>query len=366
MDGGHAVGDTDKLRQRMAAPDWDMWLGLGATLLEQLADARDARRKRAAVTPPAPAVPAPRGPAPAPAPVPGRSVAVVEARSLTLAANPAGRRMSRAAGVLAASVLAEGALNAVRGERPTPAGYAPLAVSALSLVASLHGAVDRRRAGSAGRTATYAAAALTGLAGRAFHDWRAGGILSWQGLLQRAETVPTALTLSGLVGLLAERVRSNRAGVAPRVFGLPAGRVVGLATAGGLMGTVGDAPAKLRGALHDPSVMVPVALPPVAAGALGIAALGAARVRRPVARWLLRAAALAGLAPSAIGISALRRAPGGWRNWRRNIADGPIVPAPPAFAGLALAGLAALDLMEEGGPPPLRRRRRARRVVTAG
>jgi hypothetical protein len=36
---------------------------------------------------------------------------------------------------------------------------------------------------------------------------------------------------------------------------------------------------------------------------------------------------------------------GGWRNWRQNLIDGPPLPAPPSFSGLALAGLAALALM---------------------
>jgi hypothetical protein len=36
---------------------------------------------------------------------------------------------------------------------------------------------------------------------------------------------------------------------------------------------------------------------------------------------------------------------GGWRNWRQNLVDGPPIPAPPSFTGLALAGLAVLDLL---------------------
>jgi LPXTG-motif cell wall-anchored protein len=37
---------------------------------------------------------------------------------------------------------------------------------------------------------------------------------------------------------------------------------------------------------------------------------------------------------------------GGWRNWRQNLLAGPPIPAPPAFTGLALAGLGALLLMK--------------------
>ena len=37
---------------------------------------------------------------------------------------------------------------------------------------------------------------------------------------------------------------------------------------------------------------------------------------------------------------------GGWRNWSQNVLNGPPMPAPPSFTGLALAGLAALGLLE--------------------
>jgi hypothetical protein len=38
---------------------------------------------------------------------------------------------------------------------------------------------------------------------------------------------------------------------------------------------------------------------------------------------------------------------GGWRNWTQNVLNGPPLPAPPSFTGLALAGLAALGLLKE-------------------
>jgi hypothetical protein len=43
----------------------------------------------------------------------------------------------------------------------------------------------------------------------------------------------------------------------------------------------------------------------------------------------------------------VRRSMGGWRNWSQNLLAGPPLPAPPAFTGMALAGLAALLLLEE-------------------
>ena len=51
---------------------------------------------------------------------------------------------------------------------------------------------------------------------------------------------------------------------------------------------------------------------------------------------------IAGVAFHAYGVS---RSMGGWRNWRQNAFNGPPLPAPPSFSGLALAGLAALGLL---------------------
>jgi hypothetical protein len=39
---------------------------------------------------------------------------------------------------------------------------------------------------------------------------------------------------------------------------------------------------------------------------------------------------------------------GGWRNLRQNLLSGPPLPAPPAFSALALAGNAALSLLQAG------------------
>lgn len=37
---------------------------------------------------------------------------------------------------------------------------------------------------------------------------------------------------------------------------------------------------------------------------------------------------------------------GGWKNWSQNLQVGPPLPAPPAFTGMALTGLAGLTLLE--------------------
>ena len=59
---------------------------------------------------------------------------------------------------------------------------------------------------------------------------------------------------------------------------------------------------------------------------------------------LLAVMGFAGVGFHAYGVS---RNMGGWRNWSQNILNGPPLPAPPSFAGLALAGLAALGLMDD-------------------
>jgi hypothetical protein len=42
----------------------------------------------------------------------------------------------------------------------------------------------------------------------------------------------------------------------------------------------------------------------------------------------------------------IQRNMGGWRNWSQNLLSGPPLPAPPSFTALAIAGLAALSLVE--------------------
>jgi hypothetical protein len=59
---------------------------------------------------------------------------------------------------------------------------------------------------------------------------------------------------------------------------------------------------------------------------------------------LTAALGFAGAGFHAFGVA---RNMGGWRNWRQNVLNGPPIPAPPSFTGLALAGLAALGLLED-------------------
>ena len=262
------------------------------------------------------------------------------------------RRLNQAAGMLAASVLADSAVEHYRGSFHNRAMVTPLLTASLSLAASVHGSGDGRARPHRGRDAVYLASALTGLAGTAFHIYniakRPGGF-SWQNLFYAAPIgAPAALSLSGAMGFLAERVRDTRPGLSPMLLGVPAGRIVGGATSLGLLGTVAEVGLlHFRGAYQNPAMFLPVTIPPITAALIGRASLGATGRRKPWARSWLRLTAAMGILGAGFHVYGVSRMMGGWRNWSQNLLNGPPIPAPPSFTGLAIAGLAALGLMED-------------------
>ena len=188
-----------------------------------------------------------------------------------------------------------------------------------------------------------------------FHAWNVGkrvGGFRWENLFYGAPLgAPGALMLSGLAGLAADRLAGNhRKHGAPTLMGLPAGRVVAGFTSLGLIGTVGEAGLlHFRGNFQNPAMYLPVTVPVVAAAVMAeAAAIPSGRSRGAAKLWLGLTSALgfAGVAFHCYGVS---RAMGGWKNWRQNVLDGPPIPAPPSFSGLAVAGLAALALIEAAG-----------------
>lgn len=269
----------------------------------------------------------------------------------------AARRLNRASGVLAVSVLADSGVEHYRGSFHNRTMFLPLGVAAAALGVAVHGTADARPGIHRLRDAVYGAAALTGLAGTGIHFWnvtRRPGGWSWHNLFYGAPVgAPMALLLSGLLGLYSERLRDAVAAGAPprsdpKVFGWPAGRALAGLVSGGLLGTVGEVGLMhFRGSFQNPAMYLPVVAPPVAALLLADAAAGAPRGRRRLARWWLRCTAWLGLAGVAFHAYGVARAMGGWRNWRQNLVDGPPLPAPPSFTGLALAGLAALNLLDD-------------------
>jgi hypothetical protein len=264
----------------------------------------------------------------------------------------AGRRLNGSAAMLAFSVLADSAIEHYRGSFQNRAMYVPLVVSAFTLGGSLFGVADARPNKHIARDAVYGVAAATAFAGLGLHLYnilkRPGG-WSWLNLFYSAPLgAPMALALAGLLGRGAERVRETPAMARAKVLGVPAGRMLAGVTAAGLAGTVGEAGLlHFRGAYHNPAMFLPVSLPPLASIFIGAAALRPGGLRHRIARWWLRLTAFLGFAGVGFHAFGVARNMGGWRNWSQNVLNGPPLPAPPSFTGLALAGLAALSLLED-------------------
>jgi hypothetical protein len=266
--------------------------------------------------------------------------------------NGAARQLNLGAALLAVAVLADSAVEHYRGSFQNRAMYAPLGSAALALAGSLHGTLDPRAHHHRGRDAIYALAAATGLAGLGFHAYNIGkrpGGWSWLNLFYAAPIgAPFALTLAGFLGRGAERARLLGRGRQTRTLGLPLQRLLAGVTAAGLAGTVAEAALlHFRGAYHDPAMVLPVSVPPVAATLIGAAAVAPGRRLHRLARVWLKLTALLGLAGVGFHAYGVSRNMGGWRNWSQNLLNGPPLPAPPSFTGLALTGLAALSLIEE-------------------
>jgi hypothetical protein len=268
------------------------------------------------------------------------------------AINTAARQLNLGAALLALAVLADSAVEHYRGSFHNRAMYAPLASATLALGGSLHGTLDQRAAPHPARDAIYALAAATGIAGLGFHVYninkRPGG-WSWLNLFYAAPIgAPFALTLSGFLGRGAEKARALNGGPATRTLGMPLQRLLCAVSAAGLAGTVAEAALlHFRGAYHNPAMVLPVSVPPVAAALLGAATLAPGRRTHRLARAWLRLTAFLGFAGVGLHAFGVARNMGGWRNWSQNLLNGPPLPAPPSFTGLALTGLAALSLIEE-------------------
>ena len=267
----------------------------------------------------------------------------------------AARGLNQASAMLAFSVLFDSAIEHYRADFFNKAMYAPLVSSTASILASLHGVGDTRQGSHAFRHAALALAGLTGLAGGAFHVYNVGrreGGFGFQNLFYAAPLgAPYALILSGVLGAAAEWVRDAEPDE-PKLLGVEADRILAGMTSLGLLGTVGEAGLlHFRGAFQNPAMVIPVALPPVAAALLAKAAAEARQPggSYPLTRWWLGATAAMGIAGVVFHSYGVARMMGGWRNWRQNLFDGPPLPAPPSFTGLALAGIAALRLAERSG-----------------
>ena len=250
-----------------------------------------------------------------------------------------------ASALLAAAALADSGVEHYRGAFHNKTMFLPLAVASAALGTSLQGATDRTARPSASRDLGQMLAVVTGIVGTGFHFYnilkRPGG-WSWLNLFYAAPIgAPAALSLAGMLGGIAERLR----GGGRTMFGFLPGRLIARLVSLGLLGASGEAALMhFRGAYHNPAMVIPITAPPLAAALLTGATI-CPRFAKPASKSLrlLTGVGFLGAAFHAYGI---QRNMGGWRNWSQNILNGPPLPAPPAFTALAMAGLAALKLME--------------------
>jgi hypothetical protein len=249
--------------------------------------------------------------------------------------------------MLSGSVLLDSAFEHFRGNYRNRAMYVAPVTAALSLAASINRSVPRPL-----RTGIFATAGTVGVAGLAFHAYnimkRPGG-LSWNNLFYAAPAIaPGAMALSGFLGYAASHVESAMEKTGSERTRREIGPVLALLVAGGIIGTVAEAALlHFRGAFHDPFMVVPVTVPPIAAAALAVAAVNPTEETLRAARWSLTATAAAGVLGSAFHVYGVQRNMGGWRNWTQNLFAGPPIPAPPSFTGLAVAGVRVLRLLEQ-------------------
>ncbi len=243
------------------------------------------------------------------------------------------------AATLAASVLVDSALEHFRGNYFNRAMFIPPFAAAASLAASVNGNVPAKA-----RNSVFGASGLIGLTGLGFHIYnmakRPGGF-SWNNLFYAAPiAAPGAL---GLAGAQLSGMKGR-----PAAARLRLSRAVAFLLSGGLLATVGEvALLHFRGAFHDPFMYAPLTAPPLAASALAAAAAKPTPARIRLARFLLKATGALGLAGMGFHAFGVSRNMGGWRNWTQNLFQGPPIPAPPSFTGIAAAGLSALRVLEE-------------------
>ncbi|GAA4761676.1 hypothetical protein GCM10023219_02260 [Stakelama sediminis] len=258
------------------------------------------------------------------------------------------RLVAGGATVLAVSVLSDSGMEHYRGSFRDPAMVLPLLSSAASIGfnARRAGAHPERAPDSEGTEISHLISTSIGIIGFGFHAYnvlkRPGGMRLVNLFYGAPVGAPVALTLAGALGKTADALSRNNGMIGP--IDLKDGRVIAGVTSIGLVGTVAEAALlHFRGAYHDPFMWLPIIVPPIAAVSLARDAID--NVPRPVTTALLGTTAALGLIGVGFHAYGVARNMGGWKNWRQNLLAGPPVPTPPAFTGLAIAGLGALLLM---------------------
>jgi hypothetical protein len=260
----------------------------------------------------------------------------------------AAEALGASAAILCLSVALDSGIEHYRGQFKDRAMFVGPTMALIGLAAATWIAFRPERANDRLPKIALLTVGTTGLIGLGFHTYnilKRPGELDALNLFYGAPMgAPAALTLAGLYGLIAGEMQSGRTYVRTRLPKHTAGLI-----AFSLMGTIAEAGLlHFRGAFQDPFMYAPVTIPPLAAVAIGAAAVSprAATVAEP----LLKATALLGIAGPMFHAYGIHRNMGGWRNWSQMILQGPPLPAPPAFLGIAVAGLGILPALAEERP----------------
>jgi len=259
----------------------------------------------------------------------------------------AAQALGAGAAILCVSVALDSAIEHYRGEFKDRAMFVGPTMALLGLGAATYVALRPERANQLAPKIALFTAGATGLVGLGFHSYnilKRPGELDALNLFYGAPMgAPAALTLAGLYGVIAGEILTGRSYVEAKLPKYTAGLI-----AFSLMGTIAEAGLlHFRGAFQNPAMYAPVTIPPLAAISIGAAALSPRATT--FAEPLLKATAILGIAGPMFHAYGIHRNMGGWRNWSQNILNGPPLPAPPGFTGLAMLGLAALRLIERRG-----------------
>ena len=257
----------------------------------------------------------------------------------------AAEALGAGAAILCVSVALDSALEHYRGEFKDRAMFVGPTMALLGFSAAAYIAFRPERARDALPKIALVTVGATGLIGLGFHTYnilKRPGELDALNLFYGAPMgAPAALTLAGLYGVIAGEMLSGRDYVRTRLPKRTAALI-----AFSLAGTVAEAGLlHFRGAFQDPAMYAPVTIPPLAALSIGAAALSPRATA--VAEPLLKATAVLGIAGPIFHAYGIHRNMGGWKNWSQMILQGPPLPAPPAFLGIAAAGLGILPALRE-------------------
>ncbi|MGN6848162.1 MAG: hypothetical protein ACTHJK_01585 [Sphingomicrobium sp.] len=261
------------------------------------------------------------------------------------ASHRAAQALGAGAAILCVSVALDSALEHYRGEFKDRVMFVGPTMAALGVAAATYFAFRPERANEALPKIALITVGATGLIGMGFHTYnilkRPGELDALNLFYGAPEGAPAALTLAGLYGAIAGEMLKGRGTIRAQLPKFTAGLI-----AFSILGTVAEAGLlHFRGAFQDPAMYAPVTIPPLAAVAVGAAALTPRAV--PIAEPLLKATAVLGIAGPMFHAYGIRRNMGGWKNWSQMILQGPPLPAPPAFLGIAAAGLGILPLLKE-------------------